>query len=138
MSLESVSFQASGNVSPSRFVSGVSGSDYRVFQATASTPVVGVSQIGTQEAPGTDADSGYAATTTKALRVYGMGEVALLELGGTVSAFDYVAPDASGKGTAASLNVSSIQYVGGQALRSGISGEKIPVVVGAKPPTATN
>jgi hypothetical protein len=129
MSLESVSFVASGNAYPSRFMAGVVGTDYRVFQATATDAPIGISQMGTQEAPGTDADSGYAATTGKQLRVYGPGEVALLEIGGNVSAFDYLKPDANGKGVAASLNTTALQYVGARALRTAVSGEKIPVIV---------
>lgn len=139
MSLETVGFSASGNIYPCRFVGGVNGTDYKVLQATATIAPIGVSQRGTQEAPGTAADSGYAATDGKQLRVFGAGEAALLEIGsGGCNAFDWLAPDANGKGVAASLNSSSVQYIGAYSLRTASSGDKVPVVVVTRPPTATN
>jgi hypothetical protein len=124
MGLESVSYTASGNIAPMRFVAMVSGTDYKVFQSTASDNPLGISQMALQTY-----DSSYAATDGHSIRVYGPGEVGLLELGGTVSAGDYVAPDANGKGVAASLTATARDDIGGFALRSGLSGEFVPVQV---------
>lgn len=133
MSLENPTFQASGNISPSRFVAGVSGITARVFQATATDAPVGISQQGLRRY-----DSTYAAATGEPLRVYGPGEEAMLELGGTVSAFDWLAPDADGKGVKVTLNTTAIQYPGAQALMNGVSGALIRARTWLAIPTGTN
>lgn len=125
MSLESVTYVASGNVAPMRFVGLVSGSDYKVFQATGSTiALAGISGMDVQSFDATNH-----ATDGKTCRVYGVGEVALLELGGTVSAGNYLTSDSNGKGVAVSTTATARGEVGGFALRSGQSGEYIQAVV---------
>lgn len=124
MSLESVSFTASGNIAPMRFVGLVSGADYKVFQAVAATNPVGISQVALEKW-----DSAYAATDGHSIRVFGLGEYPLLELGGTVSTGDYVGPDANGKGVSVSLTATAHDDIGGVALRNGQAGEFIPVQV---------
>src|SRR5690349_4835688 len=127
MPAEFPGFLSTGNTNPSRFVCGVSGSAGYVDQATASTPIIGVSQKGTQEAPGTSADSGYAATADRPLTVYGPGRIALLKLGGTVSAFDRLTADASGQGVKYTAST-ALQYIGAIALSNGASGQFINVL----------
>lgn len=129
MPAEFPGFLATGNIYPQRFVCQVSGSAGYVDQATASTFIVGVSQKGTQEAPGTAADSGYAATADKPLTVYGPGRIALLKLGGTVSAGDRLTADASGQGVKQVTTNTAHAYIGGIALSNGASGESINVLV---------
>jgi len=133
--LETPSFVASGNISPSRFVALSTAQDFTVLQGTDVLVPFGVSQPGTQEAPGTAADSGYAATDGKVIKVYGPGETALLELGGTVTRGDWLKPDANGKGVTASIASATVIYYGARALRSGVSGEKVPVYVFPYPAT---
>jgi len=117
-------YQASGNISPSRFVALVSGTDYTVTQCVAAGNPVGISHKGTEAW-----DSVYAATDGRGVGVHGPGSTALLELGGVVSAGDYLAPDANGKGVAVSLTATAHDDYGAFALRNGLSGELITVKV---------
>jgi hypothetical protein len=128
MSAELPGFLASAAIYPSRFVYHTAGSRGYCEQATASTPIIGVSQEGTQEAPGTAADSGYAATAGRQVKVYGPGKVALLKCGGTVSAGNRLTADASGQGVAFAAST-ALQYIGGIALSNGVDGAFIPVLV---------
>lgn len=118
MSLESFTYVASGNIAPSRFVAMNGGAAYRVNQAAAADAVVGISGMGVQSF-----DSTYHATDAKPCRVYGLGEVALIELGGTVTAGDYLSPDADGKGVR--VTSFSSDGLGARALEGGTSGKLI-------------
>jgi hypothetical protein len=118
------SYTANGNISPSRFVGIVSGTEYKVEQCDASGIPIGVSGAGTQTY-----DSSYHATAGHTARVHGLGEICLLELGGTVSAGDFLTPDASGKGVKGSLTVSTHQDYGAVAKKNGFSGEFVTVQV---------
>lgn len=124
MSLGNPSFFATGNITPMRFVE-ISNPYYVRQCATANLKTFGVSQMGTRNAPGTDADDGYCAKTGEGLQVFGEGEVTLLELGATVSAGNRLATDSSGKGAVATTG----QNVGAIALDNGVSGDKIRVYV---------
>jgi hypothetical protein len=125
MSYGADSYVANGNISPSRFVKMVAGSDYKVEQAAAATDVpVGVSGTYTQTF-----DSTYHATAGKTCRVYGKGEFPLLELGGIVSAGDFLVADSDGKGVVGSLTLSTHQDFGARARSNGRSGELIRVEV---------
>lgn len=128
MPAELPGFLASAAIYPSRFVSCVAGERGYVNQATASTALIGVSQEGTQEAPGTAADSGYAATAGRQVKVYGPGKVALIKCGGTVSAGNYVTADASGQAVAYSAST-AVQYIGGIALANSVDGAFAPILV---------
>lgn len=116
--LSTVTYTASGNISPARFVAQVSGSDFRVFQATGTSKPIGISQYGTIYAPGTDADLGYAGVDGKQLLIKNPGEDALLTIGGVVSAGDFLVPDSSGRGVTASLTATGHQDIGAFALES--------------------
>jgi hypothetical protein len=127
--MASYGFTASGSIYPSRFVALVSSEPFIVEQSTASKRHIGISQKGTQEAPGTSADTGLAAATTKTLRVHLEGEEALLKLGGTVNSGDYLTADASGQGVSADPASTAKVYIGARAMQDGGSGEFIRVVV---------
>jgi len=121
---------AGGNISPSRFVkwdlSG--GGDFTVIQATDNTKIAGISMEGTREAPIPSVSTAYAAQSGESFKVYGDGEICLLELGGTVVAGDDLSSDANGKGTAITGGTST-QEIGATALEGGASGELILVQV---------
>lgn len=118
------SFVASGNIAPMRFVAMSPGADYKVVQAVAADNPIGISGTFTETFDGSNH-----ATAGHTCRVYGIGETPLLELGGTVSAGDYIGPDASGKGVAVSLTATAHDDIGAWALRNGLSGHFIPVKV---------
>jgi hypothetical protein len=131
-------FSASGNISQARFVVGVPGgvtavtgtpqTDFLVRQCTGATdlPIVGVSFSGSQNFPTAGDATAYAATNGKEFRVWLAGEQAFIQLGGSVAAWDRLTGDINGCGI--SVTATGV-YVGGQALRSGASGEWIPFMV---------
>lgn len=128
--LSQVTYTASGNISPARFVAQVSGSDWSVYQANAAARPVGISQYSSVYAPGTDTDLGYAGVDGKILHVAQPGMDALLEIGGVVSAGDFLIPDSVGRGVQASLTSTSHQDIGAYALQSSsTTGAKIRVKV---------
>jgi len=120
MSLESPSFVASGNINPMVFVTQASNSDYVVRQATSGDRPIGISGTFTEKF-----DSTYHATDGHTVRVYGIGEVALLTLSGTVNFGDPLKPDTNGTG----IQGLTSAKVGAIALRSGVSGDNIQAVV---------
>ncbi len=124
MAESAISYTASGNISPMRFVSEVAGVDYTVAQSGANSTIIGVSGVYTQSF-----DTVYHATNGNVCQVSDPTQVPLLELGGLVSANDYLLSDASGKGIKGSTTISSHQEFGAVALRNGRSGEFIPVKV---------
>jgi hypothetical protein len=128
--LTNPNYMASGNIYPSRFV--VQNNQFRVGQATANAKVVGISQQGTRNAPGTAADDGYAAITDEPIAVYGPGTQCLLEIAATVYGGYRLAADADGKGVLAT----SGQNVGAIAEGAGQAGDKIRVFVQLQGQTA--
>ncbi len=114
--MASPNWTASGNISPCRFVV-VSGTD-TVAQATGTSSVIaGISGQSPEVAPiplyGTAA---YCATSGNPVLVYGVTEMALLEIasGVTVTAGQRLTSDGSGMGTSASTG----NNYGALALRS--------------------
>ncbi len=127
----SASYQAGGNISPSRFVMAQLGTgQFQVIQATTAQPLFGISQMGTFYAPGTAADNTYAAVSGQYLGVYRDEEHddILLYLGGTVTGGQMLKSDANGFGVAADFTLSVIQYIGAEARESGVSGQLIRVI----------
>jgi hypothetical protein len=122
--MEGISYTADGNIAPSRFVSISAGEDYRVDQADGTLPIVGISQKWLETF-----DATYHATAGKTCCTFGLGQTGLLQLGGVVSAGDYLKADSNGKGVQASLTATGHQEVGAFALMSGLSDEKIEVRV---------
>lgn len=122
---------AGGNINPSRFVKvdTTSSEPYQVLQSSTNEQIVGVSQEGTRQAPGLPGSTTYAGEDTYTLHVFGPGEVALIELGGSVTQGDYLVSDVNGKATTASLTGGSIRRIGGIALENGSSGEKIRMLI---------
>lgn len=128
--LGNLSYFASGNVNVSTFVSLVSGSPYFVTTSIGTNPIIGVSQMGPQNAPGTAAGTPpYAGTQGKQMQVYGNGELALVVAGGTISAGDYLVANSLGQALTQSLSATGQAFVGGQALENAVSGVSIPISV---------
>ena len=77
-----LSFKASGNISPSRFVT-LSGEN-TVAQAGDNADIIGVAQEGSNKAPLQDfVSTVYAAETGQPIAVYSTGELCLVEAGGS-------------------------------------------------------
>ena len=114
--------RASGNISPSRFVTVATASAFYVEQATgAAVEIVGISQEGTRYAGGSLGDDGYAATTGVQIMVYDdpNEDECLLLLGSAVTAGDLLTSDSSGRGIPVTATG---QWFGAQAKQTQASG----------------
>lgn len=104
-----------------------------IQSAGATVRILGVSMEGTDYPPLTDPRvtvGGYAAIPGEELQVYGLGEVCLLTLGGTVLNGATLTSDSSGKGVSITpANSGTVNYVGALAMQAGVSGEQILVQV---------
>jgi len=109
-----ISFTASGNVTPSRFVT-LSGAR-TVAQSVAGEIAIGVAGRGTKEAPIPGA-SALAAAAGDSCPVHGLGEVCLIEAGAAVTVGAYLKPDASGRGIA----VATTNQYSAQALKAAVA-----------------
>jgi len=128
MPRENPNYVASGNITSSRFVSPVSGSDFTVAQAIANSKIAGIAHEGSREAPIPSVTTPYAAADGESLVIYGQGEVCKLVLGGTVENGDDLKSDADGKGVIITDSTTT-QEIGATALEGGITGDHIRVQV---------
>lgn len=122
----SMSFVASGNIYPARFVKLNTSAMGQVTQSGAGEKCFGISQEGSYNVPYLALDDGYAAIANIPLEVFVAGAVCLLTLGGTVTRGDRLKSDASGQGV---TTTSTGDEIGAEALASGTSGQMIPVRV---------
>lgn len=108
-----VSYKASGNISPCRFV--VLSDQWTVAQADA-TPSTApfVSLYWSQYAPGTPFDDGYIATDGDPVGVMQVEGETNIDTGLPVTAGNYLKPDANGR----AIPATSGAYYGAQALES--------------------
>lgn len=94
--IQTPSFTASGNISPSRFVK-ISGA-FKVAQCTvAKERSVGVSQEGLMDTPIPGASSTLAAEAGRHVGVFGPGETALVQVGAAVTFGALLTGDANAK-----------------------------------------
>jgi hypothetical protein len=132
-------FLADGNVSPSRFITTVTGAGNagKAVQASASTAIiVGISESWRRHPPGSPSDDGFIAIAGESLSYRGPGTIARLKLGGTVSnAGILLTTDGSGQGIAQAPADGTTAYYGAMAMDTGVSGDFIRVVVLAPTPT---
>lgn len=116
---------AGGNIAPSRFVKPSTAAGNKCLQCGAGEMPIAISQRGTRNTPYSSLDDGYAAIAGESVHLYGNGETALLELGGTVSPGDFLKSDADGKGVTASAG----DKYGAVTVQGGTSGKLIEVYV---------
>lgn len=109
-------YDAGAAIEPHRIVK-FDSSDFTVIQAAAATDaLIGVLADPKQVASGKRADVIHAG-------------IADVELGGTVTRGDPVTSDADGKGVQASPAAGANNDIVGRALKSGVSGDIVPVLV---------
>ena len=118
-----LSFRASGNIAPSRFVT-MSGSSTVAQSNAASASLIGISGRDLRKF-----DSTYHAIDGDTCRVHGEGSTALLEFGGTVSAGALITADSNGKGVAWTTASTPTKFVGAIALKDAVSGDLAEVLV---------
>lgn len=123
---------ANGDIHPNRFVKWDTTAN-RVLECGAGDKIAGISQKGTRNPPLSDGnwnvDDGLAAKAGGQLLVAGPGEhgmEVLLELGGTVTRGDRLKASTNGVGVSTTTN---LDEWGAIALKSGVSGDLIPVQV---------
>ena len=119
-----ISVVAGGDINPARFVKVSTAADFRVLEANAGESVIGISQLASRAVPQGD-NSTLAASAGESLGVFGQGQECYLTLGTTVTAGVLLASDNSGCGVVAADD----DWVGGQALQSGVAGDLIRVIV---------
>ena len=120
-----LSLVATGDIRPSRFVSMSTAADFTVAESNAGDWVLGVSQMGTRDAPGLSGAGTDAAQPGENLHIFTNGQTACLECGTTITRADILKPDGDGKAIIGTTGV----YYGAQALESGVSGDLIQVIV---------
>jgi hypothetical protein len=120
------SYRALGDIGTCRFVTQSASYDDAITESNSGDQPIGVSGKDTRTPPYSGLDDGLHAVSGEAALVYTAGDEALLDLGGTVTAGDYVKPDNSGKGVTASTDKDKVCV---KALESGVDGERIRVIV---------
>ena len=130
--MASSSKKAGGSINIATFVKfdSTTPADNQVIQATANTDnIMGVSEAGPHVNPftfgSTTLGDGLAAISGEDVNVYGMGEVCLLRIGGTVTVGDYLTATTGGKGITATTG----NHYGAQAEESGVTDQLIRVRV---------
>lgn len=118
---------AGGTIGPSRFVKLSTTADNTVLVAGSNDPIFGISQKGTRTAPYPGLQDNNAALTGEDIMIYQVGETAVIELGGTVAAGDYLESGGS-TGTAVTSSVDGHNY-GAKTPQAGVSGQLIEVQV---------
>lgn len=118
-----VSYVASGQIACSRFVSQAPLPFY-ASEATAGAALLGISQEGSVNAPGLRGVTEFpAAEDGDRLKVYGQSDMAVLVVGDTVSAGQWLKADANAFGVPISLTASAAsENYGARALENCLSG----------------
>ena len=131
MAFDQAMLKAGGDINPSRFVT-LSDSRTVVESNSGDQHVLGVSHESAKEAPQSGAST-LAAEDGDPIKVYGPGDVCLVQAGGAidVSSDAFVKPDNSGDAVAASTSATAT----GIALEDAADGELFYIMV--IPPTLT-
>lgn len=120
--------QAGGTIRPCRFVKVTD--DHVGSEADANERVIGISGVDTNQPPLSDlVSSSNHATVGQQLKLFGEGDVCLLEIGDTVTASQLLKSDADGKGVPIATTGTTIQNIGARALQGGAAGAFIQVQV---------
>ena len=119
-------FISTADIYAARFVKLSTAPPGRCTQCGAGDKVYGISQLGLRRSPYVEATAGRVAAVDEPVGVFDDGEECLLEIGGTVTAFDRLKADANGKGVVTTTN---LDEYGAIAFQSGVSGDQIRVKV---------
>jgi hypothetical protein len=118
---------AGGNIYPCRFVKLSTSYDMTALQAGANESVIGVSQEGTNYPPLSDLTvSAYAAADGQNMRMYGEGDICMIEAGDVITRGGKLKADSVGRGVPILTTGTTRQNIGAIALQSAAAaGEKI-------------
>jgi hypothetical protein len=139
------SFKANGTIGPSRFVVVDSAGDNLLLEASSTVtptggaisgtnvPIIGVSQVGQKRTPGLPgSDVTIAAAQGDVLQIYTFGDVAPIQVAGTVIAGDLLKTNGTTDGKALAVAPStaySAVEVGGRALQAGVVGQLVMAAI---------
>jgi hypothetical protein len=117
---------ANGTINSCRFVMIDTSADFKCLQATANADVIGVSMEGSNYPPLSDlVTSPVAATAGQYVRIFGDGEMCLVEAGAAVVRGAKLKADSVGRGVPIDSNT-TLQNIGAVAMQSASgAGEKI-------------
>jgi hypothetical protein len=116
-------FSASENIRECRFV--VISGNHTLAEGDANERTVGITYQSSKFPPLNDlVATNYHAQSGDQCQIYGLGDVCLLQLGGTVTAGDLLKSDNDGQGVAIATSGTTIQQIGARALEGGSSGER--------------
>ena len=120
-----LSLVATGDIRPSRFIVLSTAADFTAAEANAGEFIVGISQMGTHDPPGTTGAGAQAARTGQVFHAYSGGQQCWLECGTTITRNDILKSDNDGQGVVATAG----DKYGAHAMESGVSGDLIQVQV---------
>lgn len=126
---------AGGTIRASRFIK-LTGA-FIASEADANEKVIGISGIGTNNAPIPSVSTAYHATENQQVFCHGEGDEALLEAGsGGWTAGDYLKSDADGKGVSIATTGTTQQEIGAIALQTVAAGEfgRVQVLIDSRYP----
>jgi len=110
---------AGGNIYPSRFVMIDASNDFKGLIATTNAKTVGVSDVGTNYAPLSDQTvSEYAAKAGQNLRLFGDGDICLIESGAVIVRGNELKADSVGRATPIATTGTTNQRIGAVAIQS--------------------
>lgn len=122
-----------GNIRKARFIKLSTAADHTCLEADANERVFGVSVDAAQDAPMPGA-SENAGEATDAMRYYGVGEEATVEIGsGGCAAGTLGKSDADGKAVAAATTGTTLQWIACEFLETAVEGELARVVIRSYP-----
>lgn len=124
-------FIASGSIYPMRFIMQDTTAPHKCTQASANAQLIGITGVGTNYAPLSGLSiAGYHAESGQPVECHGLGDILLLEAGGTITNGDRLKSDSVGRGVAIATTGTTIQNVGARALQAATaSGQMILVQV---------
>ncbi len=122
---------ANGDIRPSRFVKIDATAENKGLEADANELLIGISFEGSNYPPLSDLSiTVLAAAQGQHFRMYGAGDVCLLEAGDAITAGDRLKSDADGRGVTMASIGTTIQHYGARALQdAAAAGELIRVFV---------
>ncbi len=129
---------ANGNIFPSRFVTPTTSTDHRGQQATANSPIIGITRDETNRPPIVDpaiTNPGYHAIAGEPIRMIGDGEIGYIQSGDAITAGDRLKSDANGKAIPIATTGDVLQQVGAIALESAAAADlkiRVQVQIGAQ------
>ena len=132
---------AGGTIRPHRFVKLDGSNDFTGLEADANDIVIGISQVGGNRPPLDDlVSTNNAAIAGETFRLFGEGDICLIEAGDTFAHGARLKSDNDGRGVAITTTGTTIQHFGARALEAATAvGQLVraQVMIGSERPALT-